>query len=299
MRNSRGCVVVLITGGSGFIGRNLVESLRGNYEILSPSRQELDLLDEQAIRRYVIQHNIDVVVHSATTPGHRNARPIADLAVRNQKMFFGLARNRDQYGKMIFLSSGAVYDMRHYRPQMREEYFDTHVPVDEHGFSKYVCAKYIEEADNILELRLFGVFGKYEDYEIRFISNAICKTIMEVPITIKQNRRFDYLYVDDLAMVVDHFIRHDAKYKTYNVTSGQAIDLKSLAEMVRKTSGSRTEIFIKEEGCGIEYSGDNSRLRESLPHLVLTPFSQSIPCLYSWYEQNRHVINRELLLVDK
>jgi UDP-glucose 4-epimerase len=182
---------------------------------------------------------------------------------------------------------------------MREEYFDTHVPADEHGFSKYVCAKYIEEVDKILELRLFAVFGKYEDYEIRFISNAICKTIMGLPITIKQNRRLDYLYVDDVAMVVDYFIMHDAKYKTYNVTSGQAIDLASLAEMVRETSGNRTEIVIKEEGCGIEYSGDNSRLRESLPHLHLTPFSRSIPCLYSWYEQNHHLIKRELLLVDK
>ena len=292
-------MVVFITGGSGFIGRNLVESLKGKYEILSPSRQELDLLDEQAVREYFIKHHIDVVVHSATTPGHRNAKPIADLAVRNQKMFFGLARNRDQYGKMIFLSSGAVYDMRHYRPKMKEEYFDTHMPVDEHGFSKYVCAKYIEKADRILELRLFGVFGKYEDYEIRFISNAICKTIMGLPITIKQNRRFDYLYVDDLATVVDHFIVHDAKYQTYNVTPDHAIDLYSLAEMVREISGNQTNTLIKEEGWGLEYSGDNRRLRESLPHLHLTPLSRSIRSLYSWYDDHRHMINRDLLLVDK
>jgi UDP-glucose 4-epimerase len=291
--------VVLITGGSGFIGKNLVESLKGKYEILSPSRQDLDLLDDRAIRRYFIDHHIDVVVHSATTPGHRNAKPVADLALRNQKMFFGLARNRDRYGKLIFLSSGAVYDMRHYIPNMKEEYFDTHVPVDEHGFSKYVCAKYIEEADKIVELRLFGVFGKYEDYEIRFISNAICKAIMGLPITIKQNRTFDYLYVEDLAMVVDHFIMHEAQYKTYNVTSGETMDLRSLAEIVSQTSGEKTEILIKEEGWGIEYSGDNSRLRESLPHLHFTPLSRSIPSLYAWYENNRHVINKALLLVDK
>jgi UDP-glucose 4-epimerase len=291
--------VVLITGGSGFIGKNLVESLKGKYEILSPSRQDLDLLDDRAIRRYFIDHHIDVVVHSATTPGHRNAKPVADLALRNQKMFFGLARNRDRYGKLIFLSSGAVYDMRHYLPNMKEEYFDTHVPVDEHGFSKYVCAKYIEEADKIVELRLFGVFGKYEDYEIRFISNAICKAIMGLPITIKQNRTFDYLYVEDLAMVVDHFIMHEAQYKTYNVTSGETMDLRSLAEIVSQTSGEKTEILIKEEGWGIEYSGDNSRLRESLPHLHFTPLSRSIPSLYAWYENNRHVINKALLLVDK
>lgn len=294
-----GRVVVLITGGSGFIGRNLAEALSETYKILSPSRQELDLLDEQAIRRYFSQNHVDVVVHSATTPGHRNAKPVPDLAVRNQKMFFGLARNRDQYGKMIFLSSGAVYDMRHYLPKMKEEYFDTHVPHDEHGFSKYVCAKYIEEADKILELRVFGVFGKYEDYEIRFVSNAMCKSIMGLPITIKQNRRFDYLYVDDLAAVVDHFITHDAKHKTYNVTPDQAIELRSLAKMVAEVSGKPAEIIIKDEGDGIEYSGDNRRLRESLPHLHFTPLSRSIPYLYSWYERNRHLINRELLLVDK
>ena len=292
-------VVVLITGGSGFIGRNLVESLNGEYQILSPSRQELDLLDEQAVRRYFREHYIDVVVHSATTPGHRNAKPVADLAVRNQKMFFGLARNRDRYGKFIFLSSGAVYDMRHYLPHMKEEYFDTHVPADEHGFSKYVCAKYIEETDKILELRLFGVFGKYEDYQIRFISNAICKTIMGLPITIKQNRRFDYLYVDDLSTIVNYFIRHDAPHKTYNVTAGQTVDLKSLAEIVRQTAGNHTDIVIKEEGCGMEYSGDNSRLRKALPQLHFTPLSRSIPSLYSWYEKHRHLIDRELLLVDK
>ena len=292
-------VVVLITGGTGFIGRNLAEALNDTYKILSPSRQELDLLDEQAIRRYFSQNHVDVVIHSATTPGHRNAKPVPDLAVRNQKMFFGLARNRDQYGKMIFLSSGAVYDMRHYLPKMKEEYFDTNVPHDEHGFSKYVCAKYIEEADKILELRVFGVFGKYEDYEIRFVSNAMCKSIMGLPITIKQNRRFDYLYVDDLAAVVDHFITHDAKHKTYNVTPDQAIELRALAKMVAEVSGKPAEIIIKDEGDGIEYSGDNGRLRESLPHLRFTPLSQSIPYLYSWYERNRRLINRELLFVDK
>ncbi len=290
--------VVLITGGSGFIGRNLVETLQEKYEILSPTRQDLDLLDEEAIRQYVSRHRIDIVVHSATTPGHRNAKPVPDLAVRNQRMFFGLARNRAHYGKMIFLSSGAVYDMRHYLPRMKEDYFDTHVPVDEHGFSKYVCAKYIEAADNILEFRLFGVFGKYEDYEIRFISNAICKALMGLPITIKQNRRFDYLYVDDLAAVIDHFIMRDTIYKTYNVTSDGAIDLRSIAERVREISGTRPDIIIKDEG-GVEYSGDNSRLRQAMPHLRLTPLNQSISSLYSWYEQNRHLIKREWLLVDK
>jgi GDP-L-fucose synthase len=258
----------------------------------------LDLLDEAAIRHYVTRNKIDVVIHSATTPGHRNAKPVPDLAVRNLKMFFGLARNLDYYGKMIFLSSGAVYDMRHYRPRMKEEYFDTHMPADEHGFSKYVCAKYIEGVERIVELRLFGVFGKYEDYEIRFISNAICKALMGLPITIKENRRFDYLYVEDLPAILDHFIVHEAAYKTYNVTSDDAVELKCIAEMVRDLCETTPEIHIQRDG-GTEYSGDSSRLRQSMPSLKLTPLSRSIPSLYAWYEGKRHLINRELLFVDK
>lgn len=290
---------VLITGGTGFIGKNLIESLSRTHHVLAPTRQELDLLDEQAIGQFFSRNTVDVVVHGATTPGHRNAPVIPNLAVRNLRMFFGLARNCHRFGKMIFLSSGALYDMRHYVPKMKEEYFDTHVPADEHGFSKYICTKYIERTDNIVELRPFGVFGKYEDYEIRFISNAICKSIMDLPITIKQNRRFDYLLVEDLAPIVDHFIEHDAEHKTYNVTPDQAVELKSLAEMVRQVSGKSSEIIIRQEGLGIEYSGNNGRLRQSLPHLRLTPLSQSIPSLYSWYDQNRHLIKKELLLVDK
>ncbi len=292
-------MIVLITGGSGFIGKNLIESLSRTHHILAPTRQELDLLDDQAIDDFFSRQTVDVVVHAATTPGHRNAPPVPDLAVRNLRMFFGLARNCHRFGKMIFLSSGALYDMRHYVPKMKEEYFDVYVPADEHGFSKYICAKYIERTNRIIELRLFGVFGKYEDYGIRFISNAVCKSIMGLPVTIKQNRRFDYLYVEDLAQIVEHFIGCDAEHKTYNVSPDQAVELKSLAEMVRQVSGKQSEIIIGQEGLGIEYSGDNGRLRKSLPHLRLTPFSQSIPSLYSWYDHNRHLIEKDRLLVDK
>jgi len=43
---------ILITGGSGFIGRNLAEQLASTYEVLAPSSAELDLLKEQAVREY-------------------------------------------------------------------------------------------------------------------------------------------------------------------------------------------------------------------------------------------------------
>ena len=43
---------VLITGGSGFIGRNLAEHLIGSFLVVAPSRGELDLLDVDAVDRF-------------------------------------------------------------------------------------------------------------------------------------------------------------------------------------------------------------------------------------------------------
>lgn len=290
---------ILVTGGTGFIGRNLIEKLSGSYTVLAPTRQQLDLSDSDAVRSYLEKHGVDAVIHSATTPGHRNAPAVADLASKNIRMFLNFARNRHLFGKMLYLGSGATYDMRYCVPRMPETYFDTYVPVDSHGFSKYVIASLIEGYDNIVELRLFGIFGKYEDYAIRFISNAICKCLFDLPITIKQNRRFDYLYIEDLVPVLEYFLRHEADHKVYNVTPDQTVELKWLAELIRGYSGKNMDIEIVEPGTGLEYSGDNSRLRQQMPSLRFTPITESVRALFEWYVHHRHLVKKELLLVDK
>lgn len=290
---------ILITGGSGFIGRNLIEYLSQKHEIFAPTHKELELLDEDAVKDYFITHQIDVVIHSAVKPGHRNAKDPTNQLYNNARMFFNIARNADRFQKMIFISSGAVYDMRYYVPKMMEEYFDSHVPVDELGFSKYICAKYIEKVENIIELRVFGIFGKYEDYSIRFISNAICKTLYDLPITIKQNRCFDYLYIDDLMPVIEYFIKNKGKYKSYNITPDETVELKILAERICNISEKNLPIYITQDGTGMEYSGDNSRLHEEIPRIRFTSINEAMHQLYHWYTKNIHLINKEDLLFDK
>lgn len=290
---------ILVTGGSGFIGRNIIEHFSNKYSICAPSHAELEFLDEDAVRSYFKQHKFYAVIHCAVRPGHRNAKDPSNQLYNNLRMFFNLVRNADRFKKMIFLSSGLVYDMRYYLPKMKEEYFGSHIPVDEGGFSKYIAAKYIEKSENILELRLFGVFGKYEDYAIRFISNAICKTLFALPITIKQNRRFDYLYIEDLMPIIDYFIKKEPRHKAYNVTPDNSVELLTLAEKVRAISNKDMPIQIMQEGMGVEYSGDNYRLKNEMGHLELTPIETAIEKLYQWYDKNRDMINKESLLVDK
>ena len=48
---------VLVTGAGGFLlGRNLAKSLCQQHEVSAPSRAELDLLDETAVRQYLEEH---------------------------------------------------------------------------------------------------------------------------------------------------------------------------------------------------------------------------------------------------
>lgn len=291
---------ILLTGGSGFIGRNIRESfLAEKYEIISPSSKELNLADEESVDAFFKNNSIDFVVHAAVKPSHRNAKDFSNLFYTNTRMFFNLERHKDEYQKMLVLGSGAIYDMRHYRPKMKEVEWTGHIPADEHGYCKYVCEKVIEHSSNIFDLRIFGIFGKYEDYAIRFISNAICKTLFDLPITIKQNRKFDYLYVNDLMPILDWFIDNNPQKKSYNITPDCAISLYDLAIMVREISNSDVPILIKSEGLGLEYSGDNTLLKNEFTTICFTPIRTAIQELYNWYRENKQVIQKDLLLTDK
>jgi UDP-glucose 4-epimerase len=289
---------ILITGGSGFLGKNIYEHLSMNHKVLAPSHQDLDLTDEQVLRSFFKRNSVDVVIHGAWKPGHRNAKDMTDLIYTNIRLFLNLVRNKDYYHRFINLGSGSIYDARNYLPKMKENYFGAHIPVDNGGFVKYNCAQYIETLDGFVDLRLFGVFGKYEDYAIRFISNAICKALFDLPITMKQNKNFDYLFIDDLMPVMDYFIQNDSKYKAYNVTPNQSIDLYSLAEKVIRIAQKDLPIFVGKSGMGLEYSGDNSRLKDEVPNLSFTPIDVAIEKLYSWYSNYKELIDRDLLLID-
>jgi UDP-glucose 4-epimerase len=278
-----GIVRILITGGSGFIGRNLAEQLAATHEVLAPCSAELDLLKAGEVREYLAAHSCDIVVHSATTRSNRRLPSPPDLLERNCRMFFNLARNVGRFGKMIHLGSGAEYGRTHLPAQVREDYFDTCVPADPYGFSKYICAKYIACSNQIVDLRLFGVFGKYEDYAVRFISNACCRAVKGLPIVIRQDVVFDYLYINDLARIVDWFISHEPHYKAYNVCTGVGVALTQLARVIGETAGHDLEVIVKSTGLAPEYTADNSLLLSEIDGFAFAKMPDCIKELYTWY----------------
>lgn len=275
---------ILITGGSGFIGQNLQERLSKIHNTFVPSRNELDLVDTHSVSLFFNENHFDAVIHCATWDAKWNSTKDTSMILdHNLRMFFNLVRERDRFDKLICMGSGAEFSRPHWVPFMTEDFFDTHVPTDPYGFSKYIINKYINTMENTVNLRLFGVFGKHEDWQTRFISNAICRAIYDLPIIIHQDVAFDYLYIDDLLNIIEWFIYNTPKEKTYNVCTNTTTLLSTLSGKVLDALGKKLPVEVIQTGYGREYGGNNSLLLSEIKNLRFTPITESIKDLCLWY----------------
>lgn len=291
-------VKIFLTGGNGFIGRNIREQLGHTYEIIAPTHEELDLTDSQAVYAFLQSNPVDIVIHAANIGGTRKQRHVFGIAHVNLKMFFNLIRAKPFYTRMINLGSGAEYDKQQPLVRVKETDFDIFVPNDEYGLYKYACSQYAAKVDYITHLRLFAVFGKYEDYEIRFISNAICRALLKSPITMRQNVFFDYLFIDDFIRILERCIENKPSETFINIGRGEAIDLKTLAEKVLQEIGYEVPVLISSKGLSKEYSCDASRLKKLFPDITFTPIDFAIAQLVAYYKIALPGLNSQTLLKD-
>jgi UDP-glucose 4-epimerase len=291
-------VKVLLTGGSGFIGHNLAEYLGGQYSIVAPTSAELNLLDQDCVEEYLRAGHFDVILHTATTRSNRRMGAAPEMLYRNCRMYFNLAHNGSLFDKMLHFGSGAEYCRTGLPARVSESYFDTRIPTDAYGFSKYICTKHAGSTENIYVLRLFGVFGKHEAWDVRFISNACARVVKGLPIMIRQNVKFDYLHVSELAGLVAWFLDHQPRQKAYNVCRGEAYTLLELAEMVATASCRNPEIQVRNQTLAPEYSADNTRMLEEMGGFRYRAMSDCIRELYQWYEENADCIDVRLLTFD-
>ena len=290
---------LFVTGETGFIGRNIIEYFRDTNTVIAPTHAQLDLLSQDAVDTFFREYNIDYVIHCANTGGNRKCHGPADSVSRNARIFFNLLGNSRHFEKLIHFGSGAEYDKR--RPLLRipETSFGERIPADDYGFSKYLISQYIEKSDNCVCLRLFGVFGKYEDYEYKFISNAIVKNLLQMPIRIRQNVYFDWLYINDLMKIVAHLIEHDSPYRTYNITPGSPLDLVAIANMINQNPAFKSEIRVETSGLNNEYSGNNTRLLTQIGNFQFTSMSRAISELREYYTSIISQIDSDSILRDE
>ena len=286
---------VLLLGGSGFIGRNLKEYLdqkKDLYSVETPKSSQLNLINEDEVRGYLESNYYDVVIHAAVynprigTDKERNKE--IDF---NLRMFLNFERYSDKFGKMYYFGSGAEFDKSGDISDVKADGIINRIPETDYGLYKYVINKCIKASRNIYNLRVFGLFGKYENWKTTFISGGCCKAIKNLPITIRQNVFFDYLYIDDFCKIMEWFINNEPEYHEYNVTSGKRVDLITIAKIIMKISGKTLPLYVCREGLAKEYTSDNSRLIKEINGTVLTPIEESIDSLFHWYLENEKMID--------
>lgn len=287
---------IFLTGGSGFIGRNILECLGRKYDFISPSIGELNLANTEAVYNFLKKEKVDTVIHTANIGGVRGRKEPPDAIFVNLRMFFNLVKARPFYKKLIMFGSGAEYDKSKPITKVKEDDFGINMPADHYGFYKYICSKYAEKTDFITHIRLFGVYGKYEQYETRFISNTICRVLFNLPININQNVSFDYIYVKDIVKIIDYFIGKKPKHKFYNIGTGDSIDLLTIVKKILQISGKKLPIIINNPGFNNEYTCDVSRFSSEFPNFQYTGFDQSIKELFKYYEHLMPKIKKESLL---
>ena len=271
---------LLIVGGTGFIGKNLKNyfSKSDAYDVFAPTRKELNLSEDEACKNYLIKLKPDYIIHSAVD---------INSVENSLKAFFNIANNHEYFGHLVQIGSGAEYDRRQYFPLMTEECFSNQVPIDTYGIAKYSIANILEsnKSKKFTNLRLFGIYGKYEEYSRRFISNNICRVLADLPITMNKNMLFDYIYVNDFARFLEVLLpRLPLSDISYNFCSGKPVSFVYLAETIKKIMDVKSEILIKNDGINPEYSGNPKKILKEFPNYKFSSFKDNIAELVDFYK---------------
>lgn len=292
---------IFITGSNGFVGSHLKEYLNRiyfQYILFTPSSKELDLADEEVVDNYILSNKIDIIIHLANRGGDRTTLDMKNVTEYNLRIFFNIVKHEKNVKKIISFGSGAEYGKHKSIVDVKEEDYWQIQPLDEYGFYKSITSKYIEKSEKIVQLRIFGAYGEYENYRFKFISNAIVKNILELPIIINKNVYFDYIYINDLLKMIDWAIHNKTKEKIYNVTTGTKIDLLSLANLVNETSEFKSEIRVLNDGLNNEYTSNNKRVMDEIGNFNFISHKDAIIKMREYFRYNLKNIDKDIIIND-
>lgn len=287
---------LLITGAgpNGVTGRLIKEHFVGKYDLLTPSSSELDLTNDDAVATYFYNYKVDYVIHCATfrTTSIHDSHFVDEELESNLRMFYALASQSSHYKKMIYFGSGAEYDKSKPIVNVTEEDFGNSVPKNKYGFGKYIMNYYTRSSSNIYNFRLFGTINQYERFTKNVISNLCVKAIKGLPLELRQDCRFSFIDINDIALLLDYALTHDLKYHDYNLAMNKSYLLSELALIILRLSGRTDCVTFANSGYNFEYTASNQRMVKELnPHL--TSIENAIERVYEYYKSIKDSIHIE------
>ncbi len=250
---------ILITGGNGYIARNLKPLFEQNgYEVHAPSRTELDLLDLDYLTTFIKLEKFDAIIHTAARGGKRTKQDtFDDVFTPNVQMFENLymANMWRDPAPIFILGSGAEFDRRGTIRRAREEEVFNRWPNDPYGLSKNLIARRaLTDFDRMYVLRLFGCFN-WDDDPSRFVKAGILNLKRGLPIEVHKDREMDYFFLDDVFLVLDYLIKNGGP-RNINLVYEEKLTLLDIASLIHKhVKLFEPSIKLVEMGQGMPYSG--------------------------------------------
>jgi GDP-L-fucose synthase len=276
---------ILLTGGTSFIGRNILPLLQDYYSVTAPRHTELDVCDQKIIDKYLTVNNFDILIHLAA--GHRNENE-KKRALEILRSFFMLKKYSDGFQKILYIGSGAEYDQDYDIKTVAEDDIGKNIPKTPYALAKYILNDITRKSENIYNLRIFGCYGPFEASS-RFVHHAITCCLKNEPITIRQDCYFEYLYVTDLVYIIRWFIENKPHYHDYNLVPGKPVLLSEIAQIVAQKMGNLKGIKILKEGLNNEYTANNQRLLSEIKNLKFTSMDEGIDRQIAW-QKSRNVL---------
>ncbi len=100
---------ILLTGGSGLLGRNLIPLL-SHHDVIAPTRSELDITRSHSFHK--CEYECDMIIHCAAIAKFADAEkdPLGTLRTNVQGTSNALQHAMEQNARFVFISSSHVFD---------------------------------------------------------------------------------------------------------------------------------------------------------------------------------------------
>lgn len=132
---------ILITGASGFVGKNLIEKLHELKfsNLLTPSSSELDMSSEESVKKYFIKNKPQIVLHIAGLVGGiaaNKARP-GDFFYKNAMMSVLITHYSyiNNVEKLVSLAAGCGYPKHIPVPFSENDFWNGLPDMNSYGYS--------------------------------------------------------------------------------------------------------------------------------------------------------------------
>jgi GDP-L-fucose synthase len=303
---------LLVTGGSGFVGRHVLAALRarGCAQVSSPRRAEFDLTRETDVARLFDTVRPEVVLHLAAVVGGIGANRTSPGRFFYENTMMGLLviEEARRAGVEKFVGVGTICSYPKFAPvPFREDDLwngypeETNAP---YGIAKKLLLvqgqayrqEYGFNAIHLLPVNLYGPGDNFDPASSHVIPALIRKCVeardageAEVVCWGSGNATREFLYVDD---VVEAFLLAAERYdrpEPVNIGAGFEISIRDLATLVAELTGFTGRLRFdpsKPDGQPRRML-DVTRARDAFGFSAKTPFRAGLERTIAWYEQSR------------